>query len=449
MSVQVADFRKEFGGTVKRNLFSGGIHPPDEKRMTADCPFEEMPLPDQVVLPLSQHSGKPAKPLVKKGDEVRRGCLIAEADGILSAPIHSPINGRVLKIGRHPSSSGFPGDAITIQSDHGTSSMVLFPPLDPERVRPEGIRERVRQAGIVGLGGAAFPTAVKLTPPEGQPIDLLILNGCECEPYLTRDARFMVERPYDLVSGLRLMMKAAGCGKAVIGIEDNKPEAVQSIRGALRDQQDIQIVVVKTRYPQGAEKQLIRSITGKSVPPGKLPLHLGMIVANAATAAAVHDAVYKGMPCITAAVTVSGHGIRDPKNLIVPVGTSLHAVMAYCGGMTEETARVVVGGPMMGSAQYDLNAPVIKATSAILFLTQREIDRNKETACLKCGKCVDVCPMNLVPTRLARLVQAGYGDDAGTLGIMSCMECGACAYVCPAHVPLVQWLQLGKQKVKP
>jgi Na+-translocating ferredoxin:NAD+ oxidoreductase subunit C len=431
---------------VRRTNFLGGIHPPDNKNHTESRPLETMPPPAQVILPLSQHLGKQARPLVKKGTEVLRGMLIAESDGTISAPIHAPVSGKVLSLGRQSSSSGFPQDAITIQSDPNSTESDFLPPLNPVDLLPEEIRERVRQAGIVGQGGAAFPTAVKLTPPEGKKIRMLILNGCECEPYLTRDSRLMIERTADVLSGLRLMMKAAGCARAVVGIEDNKPEAARCIQEALADDPLIKVILVKTRYPQGAEKLLIRAATGKEVPPGKLPLHMGIVVANVGTAAAVHDAVYKGMPSITAAITVSGSGIRQPKNLLVPVGTAIREVLEFCGGVTEGAARVVVGGPMMGVAQFDLDAPVLKATSGILVLTREEVKRSTETPCLKCGQCIDVCPMQLVPTRLVRLVQAKRYAEAGEMGITVCMECGTCAFTCPAHIPLVQWLRLGKQK---
>lgn len=430
-----------------RKFMSGGFHPPDSKHRTRDRPFETMPPPEQIILPLSQHLGKPSRPLVKKGSAVLRGMLVAESDGTISAPIHTSVSGKVLSLGRH-SSSGFPQDAITIQTDPTSTESDFFSPLDPHHVQPEDIRARVHLAGIVGQGGAAFPTAVKLTPTDSQPVHTLVLNGCECEPYLTRDSRLMIERSAAIVSGLRLAMKAVGCAQALVGIEDNKPAAIEALGNALAGDPQVRLVTLKTRYPQGAEKLLIQAVAGQQVPPGKLPLHLGFVVINVATAAAVYDAVVLGMPLITAAITVSGSGIRQPKNLLVPVGTPIRNVLDFCGGVTPDAARIVTGGPMMGVAQYDLDAPVLKATSGILVLTRQEITPGSESPCLKCGQCIDVCPMRLVPTRLVRYIQSSRYDDARVMHIAVCMECGTCAFTCPAHIPLVQYLRLGKQKSK-
>jgi Na+-translocating ferredoxin:NAD+ oxidoreductase subunit C len=405
-----------------------------------------MPPPERVVLPLSQHLGRPAQPLVKKGSLVLRGMLVAEADGPVSTPIHAPVAGKVLSLGRHSSSGGFPLEAISIQTDPDAAHTQLMPPLDLATLTPETIRERVRAAGIVGQGGAAFPTAVKLTPPKESAIQQVILNGCECEPYLTRDDRLMRERPGEILSGLSLILQAVGCARAAIAIEDNKPHAIEAMRAAVDEYPSIEVVVLPTRYPQGAEKMLIRAVTGREVPPGKLPLHVGIVVQNVSTALAVHNAVKNGQPLITAALTVSGRGIRQPRNLYVPVGSSIRAVLDFCGGVTEDARRVVVGGPMMGVAQYDLDAPVLKATSGIVVLTALEIDEENESPCLKCGQCIEACPLALLPTRLVRLVQARRYEEAERLGITVCMECGSCAYTCPAHIPLVQWLRLGKKR---
>jgi Na+-translocating ferredoxin:NAD+ oxidoreductase subunit C len=430
---------------VKMIGFKGGIHPADEKALTADRPFEEMPPPAQVVLPLLQHLGKQAQPLVKKGEQVARGQLVAAAAGPISAPIHTPVSGKVLNLQRC-TASGVPVAAITIQTDPDSTETCYLDPLADTELTPETIRERVAQAGIVGMGGAAFPTAVKLIPPEPGAIDLVILNGCECEPYLTRDYRLMLERPAEILAGLRLALKALGVTQAAIGIEDNKPQAIQAMRAAGRDDPDIQVVALRTRYPQGAEKLLVQAISGRRVPPGKLPLHVGVVVVNVSTAAAMYEAVYLGRPAISAAITASGRGLRRPKNLLVPIGAPIRSVLEYCGGVTAEAARVVAGGPLMGTAQFDLEAPVLKATSGILVLTREEIQDAKETACLKCGQCIEACPMLLAPTTLVRLVQRQDYDQAEQLGIAVCMECGTCAYTCPANVPLVQWLRLGKQK---
>ncbi|MEW6653803.1 MAG: electron transport complex subunit RsxC, partial [Bacteroidota bacterium] len=360
--------------------------------------------------------------------------------------VHSPVTGIVLKVAADSSVTGFPKDAIIIQSN-GTEEPVFMPPLDFENVTQEEIIERVKAAGIVGQGGAAFPTYVKLTPPEGKQIDVVILNGCECEPYLTRDYRFMIERTEDVISGLKLIMKALGVKKGAIGIEDNKPLAIEKLTLAVKNCPGITVEVLKTKYPQGAEKMLIKAVTGKEVPPGKLPFDAGAAIQNVGTALAIFDAVVKGEPQLNAALTVSGRGIKQPKNLIVKVGTILSDILNFCGGVTDDAVKVVVGGPMMGVAQYDFSAPVMKATSGILVLTAREVNAYDETPCLRCGKCVESCPLNLIPTKLARLTQLEKLEDAEQLGITVCMECGTCTYECPANIPLVQWIRLGKQRV--
>lgn len=428
--------------------FRGGVHPKEYKELTENLAFEYFPAPDEIILPLSQHLGKEAKPLVKKGDEVIIGQLVAQADGFISAPIHSSVNGKVLSIGKEVTPLGFPKDSIVIKaSENYVDKKFSFPPLNPETITPDEIRQRVAEAGIVGQGGAAFPTYVKLTPPIDKVIDVVIINGCECEPYLTRDYRFMIERPDNLISGLKLMMKALGVKRGVIGIEDNKPEAIKILSHKVKYEDGIEVISLKTKYPQGAEKMLIKAITGKEVPPGKLPMDVGAVIQNIGTAIAIHDAVVKGEPLTHAALTVSGFGIRQPKNLYVPVGTPIQNIIEFCGGVTEDAVKIIVGGPMMGIAQYDLQAPVMKATSGILVLTKKEVTESEETPCLRCGQCVDACPLNLMPTKLARYTQLKRYEDAEGIGITVCMECGTCAFTCPANIPLVQWIRLGKQKV--
>ncbi len=444
--------------------FRGGVHPPEEKKRTSHQPFVTMPQPDVVILPLAQHLGRAATPRVKKGERVRAGAVVAVAEGFVSAPVHSPVTGVVRSVGREPHSSGFPKDAIVIAPDNGDSTPlqdasaadvviedagpILLPPHDPDSLDADAIRARVRDAGIVGQGGAAFPTHVKLQPPEGVAIEMLILNGCECEPYLTRDEQLMIERGADVVTGMRLMMRALGVTRGVIGIEDNKSDAIASMRRAVEGVEGLSVESLRTRYPQGAEKMLIVAVTGREVPPGKLPLDVGVVIQNIGTAVAVADAVVRGEAQITAALTVTGTGVRIPKNIIAPVGTPLSAVLDFCGGVTENAAMVIVGGPMMGVAQHDLTAPLMKATSGIVVLTREEVERREETACLRCGTCVDACPLHLMPTRLARLSELGRDEDAEALGVTVCMECGTCAYACPASIPLVQWIRLGKKRVQ-
>ena len=433
---------------MSSKTFHGGVHPKEYKELTEHLKFEYFPLPEQIILPLSQHLGKEASPQVKKGDDVTSGQLVASAEGFISAPVHTSVAGKVISLGKEQTSNGFPKDSIVIKTN-GTveSEKFILPALNPETITPDEIRERVALAGIVGQGGAAFPTSVKLSPPKDKIIDVVILNGCECEPYLTRDYRFMIERPDDLISGLKLIMKALGVSRGVIGIENNKPEAIEHLSNKVKYEHGLEVVSLKTKYPQGAEKMLIKAVTGKEVPPGKLPMDVGAVIQNIGTAIAIHDAIVKGEVLITAALTVSGKGIKNPKNLIVPVGTTIQDVIDYCGGVTDDAVKIVVGGPMMGVAQFDLHAPVMKATSGILVLTKDEVVENPETPCLRCGQCVGVCPLNLMPTKLARYTQLNRFEDAEGAGVTVCMECGSCAYTCPANIPLVQWIRLGKQKV--
>ena len=430
----------------KSKTFHGGVHPSEKKELTEELAFEVMPNPKTVILPISQHIGKPAKPVVAKKDTVKAGQIIAEADGFISSPVCSSVSGTVKNISREANASGFPKDSIIIEASE-ENEYETFKPLNPDSVSAEEIRDRVKMAGIVGQGGAAFPTFVKLSPPEGKEIDTVILNGCECEPYLTRDYRFMIERTEEVVSGLKLIMKALGVDRGAIGVEDNKPEAIKKLKEAASKEKGITVEVLKTKYPQGAEKMLIKAVNGREVPPGKLPLDVGVVIQNIGTAVAINDAVVKGEPQIMAALTVSGLGINNPKNLLVPIGTPISDVLDFCGGVKEDAAKVVVGGPMMGVAQYDFTAPIMKATSGILVLTKDEVSDNSQTPCLKCGKCVDVCPLGLLPTKLARYTQLERDEDSEALGITVCMECGTCTYECPANIPLVQWIRLGKQRV--
>ncbi len=426
--------------------FHGGVHPSEEKQLTENLPFETIPSTSQIILPLAQHLGKQAKPKVKKGSVVVNGELIAEADGFISASVHSPICGTVASVGKQDNASGFPKDSIVI-NPNGQKDKSLMPPLDPQTITPDEIRARVAEAGIVGQGGAAFPTSVKLTPPKDKVIDLVILNGCECEPYLTRDYRFMIERPDAVIFGLKLIMKALGVIKGIVGIEDNKPKAIEKLREATKNDDSIKVLALKTKYPQGAEKMLIKAATGREVPAGKLPLDVGIIIQNVGTSVSIYDAIVKGEPLVTAALTVSGKGINNPKNLIVPVGTPILDILSFCGGVTDDAAKVVVGGPMMGVAQFNLAVPVMKATSGIVVLTNKEVEAQLETTCLRCGQCIDSCPLNLMPTKLARYTQLEKYEEADSFGITICMECGTCAFTCPANIPLVQWIRLGKQKV--
>ncbi len=433
--------------------FRGGVHPPEYKELTRDKPIEPMPPGARLLVPLSQHLGRPATPVVGKGDVVRRGQPLAESTGPISSPVHAPVDGKVLKLAKGPVAGGTLAEMVVIepeQSPPADDGRPPLPPLEPEAVTGDRIVERVREAGIVGLGGAAFPTAVKLSPPPDKPIDWLLINGAECEPYLTRDYRLMLERTADLVEGIRLLGRALGDGVRLgIGIEDNKPQAVAALREAAAGRGcRIEIFELRTKYPQGAEKMLIHAATGRSVPPGSLPMEVGCVIQNVGTALAVRDAVVLGeVPC-TATLTVSGLGVVEPKNLQVPIGTPLRDVLAYCGGVRATARRVVAGGPMMGFAVHSLDVPVVKATSGVLVLTEQELRAPAETACIRCDRCVAACPIGLLPRRLARLARLGRFAEARAQGVEHCMECGTCAFTCPAHQPLVQYLRLGKRGVR-
>lgn len=430
----------------KLKSFQGGVHPNEYKNLTEDCPLETMPNPKQIILPLSQHIGKQAKSLVKKKEKVNAGQLIAEPEGFVSAPIYSSVSGTVKMIQKEPNTSGIPKESIIIETSDENEFETLSP-LDTKLLSAVEIRERIKEAGIVGQGGAAFPTFIKLTPPDGKIIDHVILNGCECEPYLTRDYRLMLEKPFQILSGLSLILKALNVSIGSVGIEDNKPEAIKILQSVALDFPNINIEVVKTKYPQGAEKMLIKAVLNREVPPGNLPLDVGVVIQNIGTAVAIHEAIVDGMPMVKAPLTVSGKGINQPKNLYVPIGTPLSDVLNYCGGVNENAVKVVVGGPMMGMAQYDFSVPIMKATSGILVLTKEEVNNHAETPCLKCGKCIEACPLELMPTKLARYSQLEKLEEAEEMDITVCMECGSCAYTCPANIPLVQWIRLGKQRV--
>ena len=459
--------------------FRGGVHPPEYKELTEHKALEVMPPPAEIYVPLGQHLGKPASPLVKKGDYVRQGQMLAASAGLISAPVHSPLSGKVVKLVKGPVVGGTTADMLVIQPGEPeppkpsaagatgatavdgagaetaaaaalTSAPVFLPRLEPATVSGPQIIERVREAGIVGQGGAAFPTAVKLSPPPDKPIDWMIINGAECEPYLTRDYRLMLERPDDIVEGILLIGRALGDEVNLgIAIENNKPEAIRVMREAVvKRQASITVFELQTKYPQGGEKMIIDAALGRKVPPGALPMEVGCVIQNVGTALAIRDAVVVGDVPRAAVLTVSGKGIKEPKNLQVTIGTPLRDVLEHCGGVTDDAERVVVGGPMMGFAAYSLEAPVVKATSGILVLTAAEVKEPRETPCLSCGRCGVACPVNLLPSRLARLAELKRYQEARDLGIEVCMECGTCAFTCPAHKPLVQYLRLGKKQVR-
>ena len=426
----------------------GGVHPKENKAYAANCHTQKFPEPDVLVIPLSQHIGVPCKPLVEKGDHVTLGQKIGDSEG-LCVPVHASVSGTVKAVQMRPHSSGMTMMSVVIENDHLDE---LCPDIKPRTAKevdaltPEQLIEIIREAGIVGMGGAAFPTAVKLRSAIGK-VDTLIVNASECEPYIASDDRLCREFPDELVSGILLVMKVLGLDKSVIAIENNKSEAAKSVQSSIDPRTGISIQVLPTRYPQGAEKQLIQAITGRQVPSGGLPTAVGCVVMNAASCKAIHDAVYEGMPLVRRIVTVSGDVVMRPKNLIVPVGTSFNDLLEAVGH-SENPYKVLSGGPMMGISQFDLSVPVTKGTNAVTILGFRNRFAARDVHCIRCGKCIDACPMRLMPLHLYRAERRTDLQELQKLNIVDCMECGCCAYVCPATIPLVQSFRAGKQKLR-
>lgn len=428
--------------------FRGGIHPVGHKELSSNKAITVMTPPAEVIIPLQQHVGAPCKPLVKKGDIVNKGQKIGDTDAFVSAPIHASVSGVVKAIEPcwHPTGARVEG--IVIEND-GEERLdpSIHPQNDLDQLDAQAIRAIIREAGIVGLGGATFPTHVKVTPPSDKRIDTLIINGCECEPYLTCDHRLMVEHPERIIYGTRVLLKALGISKAVIGIELNKPDAIAAMEKAAASYPGIEVVPLKIKYPQGAEKQLITALTGKEVPVGGLPMDIGIVVNNVGTAAAIQAAVQWGMPLIERVVTVSGEGVSEPHNFLVRIGTRLSELIEAAGGFRGTPKQVIMGGPLTGVAQFDLSVPVTKCTSGILAFNHLRTARQPEP-CIRCGRCVDVCPAFLLPVTIVRYADGGKLDAAVEWGLLNCMECGSCSYVCPANRFLVQSIKLAKQEVQ-
>lgn len=430
--------------------FKGGVHPPHSKKATEHKAVEPFPAPAKVVIPLAQHIGAPARPLVNKGDEVTLGQLIGEAGGFVSAPVHSSVSGKVtaLTTCTHPLGRMVP--AVEIEND-GRDEKAAAEPIGTswETADPKALTATVSRAGIVGMGGASFPTHVKLSPPEGKTVDTLIINGAECEPYLTADHRLMLERTDELIEGTLILRRILGVRNCFIGIETNKPDAIKAVSRALsrRGSGEIRIAKLRTKYPQGGEKQLINAVTGRQVPSGGLPMDCGCVVQNVGTACAVRDAILEGTPVYERVVTVTGPTVAEPKNLLVRIGTPVRMLLEACRVDLSATKKVVMGGPMMGLAQAEIDIPVVKSTSGVLCLdTETPAERSHD--CIWCGNCYKACPIHLVPSLFAKYVAAGKHDDAEAWGIMDCMECGSCAFVCPAKINLVHYVKLGKSHVQ-
>ena len=427
--------------------FFGGVHP-KESKTTRDMPVQEFPAPDILVIPMSQHIGVPCVPLVKKGDRVTVGQKIGDNQG-LCVPVHSPVSGTVKAVEVRAHISGTNVMSVVIENDHLDTLCEDCRPrtkTDVDTLSPEKLMDIIREGGIVGMGGATFPTHVKLASGLGK-VDTIIVNVSECEPFITADDRLCREMPHKMISGLKVIMQILGLNTAHIAIEDNKPEAAKALQEQISADDGIVVDVLTAKYPQGAEKQIIYAVTGREVPSGGLPAAVGCAVFNAATCKAIHDCVYEGMPLIRRIVTVSGDIVIEPKNLLVPIGTSFNDLMEAVG-ISENPFKVLSGGPMMGVALYDLAATTTKGVNAVTILGRKNKYVVDEPHCLRCGKCIDACPMKLMPVLMYKALQSGEPEDMQAVHLMDCIECGCCAYACPAGVPLVLAFRSGKQIVR-
>ena len=433
----------------RKQTFKGGVHPPESKKLTETEAIKVLPVPQQVLIPVQQHIGAPSEPIVAKGDNVKVGDRITEAKGFVSVPSHASISGTVKAVEERPHPLGVDVQCVVIECDQEADHQGVFE-LEENylELSVDEMRSRIREAGLAGMGGAAFPTHVKLSPPDDKPIDTFILNGAECEPYLTSDHHLMLEKSKEILLGVQIIMKILGCKKGCIGIENNKPDAINIMRKTVTEMGlDYEVLSLWVKYPQGAEKQLIKAVTGREVPSGGLPMDVGCLVQNVGTAAAVYQAVAFKKPLIERIVTVTGRGIKQPKNVLARIGTPFSDLFEYCGGLTESYGKIIMGGPMMGIAQYSDDVPVIKGTSGIVVLDESDSKRDSEGPCISCARCVDACPMSLMPTALASLVKFERFSDAEVNNILDCIECGSCAYLCPAKINLVHWLKHGKNEI--
>ena len=442
--------------TKGKRTFAGGVHPPQSKELTGESEIRLGPAVKQAAVMLSQHTGAVCQPIVKKGEQVQAGQKVGDSDAFVSAPVHSPINGKVKEIALQSHAVLGRSPAVIIEADvennppKQPASGKFTSGFDEERYSVEQICTAVREAGLVGMGGAGFPTRVKIEPNPRLPKETLIINGCECEPYITCDYRIMLEWTEQIIAGIKLAKKASGCSEVFIGIEDNKPQAIEVISKALKSSgnDDIKVVPVKTKYPQGGERQLIQAILNKNVPTGGIPPMIGVVALNVATAAAIAEAVVCGQPLSHRVVTVTGEAIAKPGNYYAAIGTAVGELIEFCGGITQKAAKVVLGGPMMGIAVADLSTPITKTAGAITILTKEQIGGAKfakrQTACIRCGRCIEVCPENLNPTRIAHAVKNNFMDTAESYYLSACTECGCCSYVCPANIEITGYIKTGK-----
>ncbi len=429
--------------TKNLKTFRGGLHPPDNKQWSAHKAIETCPLPDELVIPLAQHIGAPAEACVAKGDLVKKGQVVGNAKGFVSVPVHASTSGEVVAVEPRPHPSGKALPAVVIKPDGEDAWVEGLEGVDFQSLSPDELRDRIRSAGMVGMGGATFPTHVKLSPPVEKPIDTLILNGVECEPYLTADHRLMLEETEKILTGVAIFQRVLGVEKAFIGIEANKPDAIEVMSKACAGR-GIEVVPLEVKYPQGAEKQLIAAITGREVPSGGLPMDVAVVVQNVGTAAAVADAIALGRPLVERIATITGPALTEPKNLRIRVGMSLQHLVDACGGLKGDPAKIIMGGPMMGAAQLSLEAPAVRGTSGLLLFREGDLDLQPEGPCIRCGRCVRVCPVHIMPTTISAYARLDLIDEAESFDAMDCIECGCCTYICPAAIPLVQSIRYAK-----
>ena len=430
--------------------FKGGIHPPENKEVTEGKSIEIFPAPKMVYIPVLQHIGAPLEPVVKVGDRVLKGQKIADSTAFLSSPIHSSVSGTVKKLEVMPYAVNGRVTTVVIENDfqdEWDQEVLNEKIVDYKSASKKELLDIIRAKGIVGQGGATFPTHIKLNPPADKKIDALLLNGAECEPYLNADNRLMLEQTEKMVEGIKVLLQVLGIEKAYVGIENNKIEAIEKMQKACEGT-TIEVAPLQTKYPQGGEKQLIKAVLDRDVPSGKLPAEVGVVVQNTATALSVYNAVVEGIPLIEKVLTVSGEGVKEPKNLKVVIGTQFKEILESAGIEREKVEKIVMGGPMMGLSQHTEEVSVIKGTSGILALTKAETKPYKAKACISCGKCVDACPMNLVPLMYAKLAKFEQWEDMQEYYLMDCIECGTCAFVCPANRPLTEAIKVGKAKLR-
>lgn len=428
--------------------FAGGVHPSTAKEATRDRKIRRAKLPERVIIPLQQHLGAPCSTLVSPGDRVKVGQKVGEASAFVSAPIHASISGEVKEIKPLLHPRGDKVLSVVIQSDGEDEAVEMVRrPGNFQSLSLEEIKGIIKEAGLVGLGGAAFPTHVKLSLPPGKRVDTYLLNGAECEPYLTGDYRLMVERPGEVIEGFRILMKAIGVRHGYLGIEENKPRAISALEKAMGNEPCLEIKVLKVKYPQGGEKQLIKAVLGREVPSGGLPFDVGVMVSNVGTAFACWEAVVLGKPLLERVVTVTGSGVKNPDNLQVRLGTSVADLLEECGGFKGRPGKLILGGPMMGLAQFTPEVPVIKGTSGILVQTREEVMDEETRACIRCGKCLEVCPLRLMPNVLTSFAEKNRFVEAEDYGVLDCIECGACDYQCPAKRPLVHLVKHAKAEL--